>query len=113
MHYKVCLLSLLFLLSAVVVGMAVENKGAAQLTLTGGTQGGVFFPHHQHQNKLEDCQVCHSAFPQEKGAIDKMKKEGKLKSKAVMNKQCIKCHRAEKKEGNPSGPLTCSKCHKK
>ncbi len=113
MRIKVCLLSLFFLLSVIAVGMAVENKGAAQMSLTGGTQGMVAFPHHQHQTRLGDCQVCHSAFPQENGAIDKMKKEGKLKSKAVMNKQCIKCHRAEKKAGNPSGPLTCLKCHKK
>jgi hypothetical protein len=42
-----------------------------------------------------------------------MKAQGKLKPKHVMNKMCIKCHRAEKKAGNPSGPLTCSKCHVK
>lgn len=113
MPLKALFMALFLFITVAAAGLAVENKGAATMNLDGGRQGKVAFPHHQHQNKLGDCGACHDAFPQTKGAIDQMKKEGKLKSKAVMNKQCIKCHRAEKKSGNPSGPLTCTKCHQK
>ena len=89
------------------------DKGAEEIVLYGGTQGQVFFPHLRHQTKLADCQTCHDLFPQEKGSIDKLKAEGSLKSKQVMNTYCIKCHRAEKRAGNASGPTICSKCHQK
>ncbi|WP_155312140.1 cytochrome c3 family protein [Desulfosarcina ovata] len=55
--------------------------------------------------------VCHSVFPQETGAIETMKASGALTSKQVMNAQCIKCHKAEKRAGKPFGPLTCNTCH--
>jgi len=89
------------------------NKGAAQMMLEGGSSGPVPFPHQDHQTRLADCLICHNAFPQEKGSIEKLKSEGLLQKKQVMNKQCIKCHRAEKTAGNPTGPLTCNKCHVK
>lgn len=106
-------MALLFIFITVAAGLAVENKGAEMLSISGGKLGAVPFPHHKHQSRLGDCQACHSVFPQTKGAIDQMKSTGKLKSKAVMNNQCIKCHRAEKTAGNPSGPLTCTTCHKR
>ena len=90
---------------------AVENKGAADMVLTGGERGNVPFPHHRHQNKLVDCKICHAVFPQEKGAINRLKQEGKLKPKYVMNKQCTKCHKAERRAGEKSGPVTCKQCH--
>lgn len=93
------------------LGIALENKGEPNKNLYGGDRGKVPFPHRQHQNRLENCNDCHSVFPQEDGAIEEMKKNGTLKPKQVMNKQCIKCHRAEKTAGKKSGPLTCSKCH--
>jgi hypothetical protein len=89
------------------------NKGAEEMVLNGGTQGRVSFPHLRHQTKLADCQACHDIFPQKKGIIDKLKAEGSLKKKQVMNTLCIKCHRAEKRAGNASGPTICSKCHQK
>lgn len=92
-------------------GFAVGNQGAAEMQLDGGTRGVVPFPHQAHQNRLNDCNTCHSVFPQEPQALIKQKQAGHLKPKEVMNKQCVKCHRAEKKAGNPSGPTTCSKCH--
>lgn len=113
MPSKLLFLTLFVFIVTTAAGLAVENKGADMMSLTGGRQGPVPFSHHKHQNRLGDCQACHGVFPQKKGAIDEMKKEGKLKPKAVMNKQCIKCHRAEKKAGNPSGPLTCTTCHKR
>ena len=54
---------------------AVQNKGAAQITIEAGERGVVQFPHHLHQNKLEDCKICHSYFPQEPRAIEQLKKE--------------------------------------
>jgi len=91
--------------------MAIENKGAAQITLDGGSRGVVLFPHHRHQNALNDCKICHTLFPQEQGGIARLKQDGKLVKKQVMNKHCIKCHKAKKKDGIKTGPTTCSKCH--
>ena len=81
------------------------------MELEGGKRGKVPFPHHQHQNKLVDCKICHDAFPQEKGAIEKLKKAGKLKPKHVMNKQCTKCHKEKRRAGEKTGPITCKQCH--
>ena len=92
-------------------GAPAENKGAADIKLPGGNRGPVPFPHHQHQDALGDCEICHSVFPQEAGIIEKLKAQGKLKKKHVMNKLCTKCHRQNKKEGIKSGPTTCKKCH--
>ena len=90
---------------------ANQNKGAESVELPGGKRGNVPFPHHQHQEKLGDCDICHSVFPQESGSIEKLKAEGKLKKKYVMNKLCTKCHKETKKAGRKTGPTTCSKCH--
>ncbi len=105
----VVMLFLAYLISA--AGFAIGNQGAAEMQLDGGTRGIVPFPHQAHQARLNDCNVCHAAFPQEPQALIKQKQAGQLKPKWVMNKQCVKCHRAEKKAGNPSGPTTCAKCH--
>jgi hypothetical protein len=104
--YGIVLVSILFLGAT-----AVQNKGAAQITIDGGERGAVQFPHHLHQDTLGDCNACHSYFPQEPHAIERLKKEGKLVRKQVMNKLCIKCHKAEKRAGRAAGPVTCSKCH--
>jgi hypothetical protein len=89
----------------------VENKGAAEIKLPGGTKGLVLFPHHLHQDKLGDCKICHSVFPQKAGIIKELKAQGKLKKKLVMNTLCTKCHRQKKREGLKAGPTTCVKCH--
>ena len=64
----------------IVVGVcgaaAVENKGAEIISLDGGSRGAVSFPHQRHQNALGDCNVCHALFPQEPGAIVRLKQEG-------------------------------------
>ena len=97
--------------SVAVSSVATKNKGAAEIKLLGGKRGPVPFPHHQHQDKLGDCDICHSVFPQKAGIIEALKSEGKLKKKHVMNKLCTKCHKQRKKEGIKSGPTTCAKCH--
>lgn len=112
MQSKFLLVVLVILVCGSAVVFAVENKGADQIKIS-ATKGTVSFPHHEHQNKLGDCQLCHNLYPQVKGSIDQMKVEGKLQSKDVMNKQCLKCHRDYKKADKPSGPVSCSECHKK
>ncbi len=92
---------------------SVQNKGAAEIDLYGGKSGNVPFPHLRHQNVLEDCNICHTLFPQEAGAIQKLKNAGELKKKQVMNKQCTKCHRQLRKKGEKTGPITCKTCHVK
>jgi cytochrome c2 len=47
---------------------------------------------------------CHDLFQQEAGVIQDLKNQGKLKTKQVMNKKCLKCHRAKKKAGEEAGP---------
>ena len=73
----------------------------------------VLFLHDLHTDALsgKDCNTCHASFPQEADGLKKMKEAGKLKPKQVMNKQCVKCHKDEKKAGNATGPTTCSTCH--
>ena len=83
-----------------------QNKGAADMMLQGGKLGDVPFPHHLHQSVLEDCKLCHNLFPQISGSIEKLKAEGKLKKKEVMDR-CQACHRQK------TGPIKCGECHKK
>jgi len=97
------------LITAAVVGSA-EN-GAEDMELHGGKRGKVPFPHRTHQEVLGDCKKCHDLFPQEKGAIERLKKAGDLKKKQVMNKSCVKCHKTMKKTRGKSGPVTCAQCH--
>ena len=97
--------------SSVVSSMVSQNKGAQNIELQGGKRGKVPFPHHQHQEKLVDCQICHATFEQKAGSIQELKDQGKLKKKHVMNKLCTKCHKQMKKTGEKSGPTTCKKCH--
>ncbi len=93
------------------MGLAVENKGAEKLQIDGGSRGAVPFTHRTHQDRLGDCNVCHAMFPQESQSLAKLKESGQLKPKDVMNKLCVKCHKAEKNAGNKAGPTTCSQCH--
>ncbi len=100
-----------FLLAHSDNGKSHEDKGAEEMTLYGGYRGPVFFPHRLHQNELDDCQTCHDMFAHEKGILVKMKEEGKLRRKEVMNKKCISCHKERRHKGKEHGPVTCSKCH--
>lgn len=100
----------LILLTAVVMVASAGNKGAEKILIQGGASGNIDFPHHKHQNTLTDCNICHAQFPQNSGAIDGLKKAGKLEKKIVMN-ACLKCHRSMQKEGKKSGPTSCKQCH--
>lgn len=99
------------------IAIAAENKaeekpGAPEIVINGASKGNIPFTHAKHQKGLTDCNACHDLYPKEPGAIVKLKGEGKLEAKQVMNKQCIKCHRDYKTEGKEAGPTSCSECHK-
>jgi hypothetical protein len=89
------------------------NAGAPEIVLNGGTSGHVTFPHLRHQQKLTDCTICHSVFPQTPGAIEALQAQGKLTKKEIMNTQCTKCHKEKQKAGEKAGPTTCTTCHVK
>jgi len=111
---NIVIIALFILLWVVFASVAPAAKqGPATIDIYGGESGKVHFPHADHQKRIDDCNVCHSVFPQEKDAIKKMKEKGAIKAKKVMNLQCIKCHKAEKRAGKPSGPTTCKTCHVK
>jgi hypothetical protein len=92
--------------------LCAQNKGAKQIILFGGATGDVTFKHQLHQDSLGDCNLCHNLFPQTPGIVQKLKKDGKLANKKVMN-QCTKCHREKINAGSKSGPVTCKGCHVK
>ncbi len=88
-----------------------KEKGASQLEIFSGSKEKVPFPHHAHQEKLNNCDACHSLFPKAPGAIKDLREKGRLKKKQVMNTVCVKCHKAEKAAGKKAGPTSCSVCH--
>jgi hypothetical protein len=92
---------------------AANNAGEEKISIPGGSMGKINFPHHLHQEVLENCLICHNVFPKEKGAIERLKKEKLLRKKQVMNASCIACHRKNKKAGKKYGPVSCKKCHAK
>jgi|WetSurMetagenome_2_1015567.scaffolds.fasta_scaffold398446_2 hypothetical protein len=108
-----------FLLASVIMllyglsGAETINKGASEIKISGGDKGDISFPHHKHQEVLQDCKICHSIFPQKIGVIKEMKENGSLQEKQVMDGLCRKCHRERKEAGKESGPITCSECHGK
>lgn len=101
------------MLGILTIAAMAATQGPENIVIYGGQTGKVAFPHAQHQARIGDCNVCHAVFPQKAEAIKKMKEQGTLKPKKVMNLQCIKCHREAKKAGQPHGPLTCTSCHAK
>jgi hypothetical protein len=90
-----------------------QNKGAKEIIIPGSTTtGSVPFKHHLHQDALGDCNLCHNLFPQTPAIVQKLKDEGKLERKKLMN-QCQKCHREKTNAGLKAGPVTCKGCHAK
>lgn len=111
--FRIVILILIFASTGVAYAYTIQttNKGAETIELNGGKSGPVPFPHLTHQQSLTDCKVCHELFPQELGAIDKLKASGELKKKHVMNKHCTRCHKKMKTAGEKTGPTTCKSCH--
>ena len=101
------------LLAAVVTAGAAQPQGATVIALSGGRFGDVAFPHRRHQDTITECAVCHRLFPQNPGSIDRLKQDGNLGPRDVMNRLCLNCHRAAKRRGEASGPTSCTACHKR
>ena len=87
--------------------------GQKRILIPSANQGEVKFPHQQHQEALKDCMLCHDLYPQQPGAIQDLMQKGTLGPKQVMNKQCVKCHKARKEAGEKTGPVACKDCHAK
>jgi len=104
---------LLLFFTTIWVTAGEENRGAEELLIESGRKQDVYFPHHRHQEVLNDCRVCHDLFPKKAGSIKSLKAQGKLKEQQVMKKHCIDCHRKMKSEDKKTGPLTCGRCHRK
>ncbi len=102
----------LFIFSGV-IAFSAQNFGAKDIDLDGGKRGIINFPHHLHHGAVKECNTCHAVFPKAKESIKTLKTRGELKKKQVMNKTCLKCHRAMKKAGEKTGPTKCSACHVK
>jgi hypothetical protein len=109
------------LFSAMIVGgillsggncIAGDDTGAELITLQGGSMGTITFPHQSHQSIFVDCKPCHDLFSKEAQVIQKMKTEGKLKRKDVME-MCRNCHKDLAAKGQKTGPIACMDCHKK
>ena len=98
------------IIAVIAISSAADNKGAEKMVLPGGKRGNVPFPHAIHQTVLGDCTICHSLFPQNPGAIEAYRKQGKLKKRQVM-KHCQACHRKKAKAGEKAGPTRCKTCH--
>ncbi len=102
----------LILMAAFAIAEQQQDRGPEQMILEGGAPGDVPFPHRLHQKSANDrCEVCHDLFPQKRGSIQQMIADGKLRSKEIMNKHCVKCHREMKREGKVTGPTSCTQCH--
>jgi hypothetical protein len=113
MNLKTLFFVSVFLLIISVFAFAQQDQymGAKEINLDGGVKGKIDFPHQVHQDALGDCSICHSMFPMKQGTIKDLIAQGILRKKKVMNKTCLKCHRAMKKTGKATGPVSCSKCH--
>jgi len=101
----------LWVAAGMVTQSHAKDKGAENIVIHGGKRGDVSFPHRQHQERIGDCMVCHSFFPQKPGSIEVLKADGTLRRKQVMTSLCVKCHRDKRLKGEPSGPTSCNTCH--
>jgi hypothetical protein len=98
----------------VIVGGTVgagEKAGNVAKILSGGTFGDVPFAHKAHQAALDSCDDCHDLFPEASGAVERLKAEGRLYSRQVMN-QCTSCHLRRERNGLKTGPISCNGCHR-
>lgn len=105
-----------FVAAVFVIGLAVyvnaQDKGSETVIFEKGRMPSVSFPHHMHQQELNnDCSSCHDLFPMKSGIIKEMITQEKLRKQQVMNSKCVKCHKDRKKQGLEAGPSKCTECH--
>lgn len=59
---------------------------------------------------VQKCGSCHS---QAKSSDPQLSKEEKIKlyHYTAIHENCVGCHKTLKKEGKPTGPVSCKECH--
>ena len=88
------------------------EKGAKIIVIEKGRMPQVTFPHHKHQEALENnCNACHDLFPKQPGIIKQLIIQKTLRNQQVMNGKCIRCHKEKKAAGEKAGPTKCTQCH--
>ncbi|MCJ7617986.1 MAG: cytochrome c family protein [Desulfobacterales bacterium] len=112
MKSKIFLSIIMLILLAPFSYSSEQNTGSENIVLEGGRMGKVSFPHHIHQNALGDCDRCHNLFPKTSKSIEKLKAEGKLGKKEIMN-YCRDCHNTKAINKEKAGPTSCKACHQK
>jgi hypothetical protein len=90
----------------------IDNPGLHATDKYQGTP----FGHKKHADGIKNCKKCHHT--RKEG--EKVKKctachtkDSKVNTKTAFHKSCRNCHRDLKKEGKPTGPTACTKCHPK
>jgi hypothetical protein len=116
MKTRTCFSILFLCIPLLIAGSAAagddDSKGAETIILEGGSTGSVTFPHGRHQGIFVDCKPCHDLFGKAAMAIERLKSEGKLPKKEVMD-MCKNCHKEMIAQGKKTGPTSCKDCHKK
>lgn len=88
------------------------ERGAGVIKLnSGGAMAEVTFPHHVHQNAVNNCNACHSVFPMTPSIIKEKISLQEFRKQQVMNGTCLECHKAMMKAGETTGPVVCNQCH--
>ncbi len=90
----------------------IDNPGL----YTTDTYQGTKFEHKKHVDTQKDCKKCHHNYKEGAKAqkcIGCHKKDSKITAKKAFHNTCRNCHRKYKKEGKPTGPTLCTKCHAK
>lgn len=112
-----------------VVALAAINLGpsAPAPDAAGMPEGrpAAYFPHDAHMMLLA-CTDCHHEYNEAgENVVDEMALDGSdamrcatchtrfadVNAREAFHRQCMVCHRATEKAGNPSGPRTCGNCH--
>jgi len=85
------------------------NKGVPVKDQKRNQMRDIHFPHHRHQDALEDCNVCHDLFPAKAGSIAELKAQGRLKKnrcwKSISSPVTSKEKLPEKKPDRPLCPM--------
>jgi hypothetical protein len=120
------------LVGALALPAAAATEAPADMTLTmpeGGkaTKAPVDFSHKAHG--AIDCTACHHTWDGKSevkscaaaGCHDNLDPKDKKSDKSfymayhkpTSTQSCVGCHRAQKKAGNKTGPISCTQCHPK
>ncbi len=106
------MIGVMMILSVVAWAQQNLDKGADMIQLNlDRAMAEVDFPHHVHQNVVNDCDACHMTFPMAAGIIEEKITRREFRKQQIMNDVCLDCHRAMKTAGQSTGPVACNQCH--